>query len=796
MRPLLSLTLATLFLLLSPSSPFTTTAAFSPSIPAQRVIRGWGLDDISANRWSGAVVVKDRSFWADTAVRSSPPIVPSNLSTLTPFNLSSSPPFDLAQAVAASAGRAWVRTGAEVQRLHHYLYVDLDASTVLLNVSHTSFAGYDYNAQVRMAVDASDRVYVVSSPGVWVVGVDGRLVGNFTMQGAVPDAQLCVDVDSAGTLWVLGQLDYADRTYRLSHYTSEGKLLSSITLNVTEQQGSPQVVTMAVSDAGMAYIAAGVTDYIINVDGTTGVRGANLTSPLLRSVQGQHPAISLLNATTLLVASAVGPLSSGTIEALDTRSDTAVFTIANSGPNGYGVAWLQASAGRLLLLERSPQDSDTVGNGGLQAIHPSNGSVAVSFPLAPRDPFWENLSFAGLAVDNSTGSVWVSALLQDNGYQHEQAQLQRFSPSGDFIASINASITGELSIDGARGVVWIAAGFNARYMLNALQGVRLDTGEVVAAYNVRAVFPYDLFFFDVQAFVNASGHTLLLLLADAEDKKDGNGALAVVDLDIHLQGTVVSLPLTYVRSLHVDAATGYVYVAGYQSDSEQAPDAAVLVLDASLQLLHRLVPPQGWEKAEFMDVTVDEHGVVFVQDWIYPTIFVWDTASSALPSSSSSSSSVPLALASSSGSSSPATVTSSSSPSISASTSSSSFLPSSASASSSNPPSLSSSAPVPVSVSSSSFPFSSHSSAEPSTGLTAPSRSSQTSSTAEPNPSPSSSSSSSSLSSTAVAALLLFGALLLLALLTATNYAVRRWQHSQLSTQLREHDHRYARMEA
>ena len=60
---------------------------------------------------------------------------------------------------------------------------------------------------------------------------------------------------------------------------------------------------MAVSDAGIAYLWAGVHDYVVAVDASTGVRGADIPSLVLRSVQGQLAVLAALN-DSLLIASA------------------------------------------------------------------------------------------------------------------------------------------------------------------------------------------------------------------------------------------------------------------------------------------------------------------------------------------------------------------------------------------------------------------------------------------------------------------------------------------------------------
>ena len=298
----LSLALS-LFLLLLLSFSATSAAADSPpSFAAQRVIRGWSVEGLSANRWSGAVLVNDRNLWVSTAARGGPPTsIPTPNNGLSTFNLSAHAPHVLSQVAAAGPGRAWLRTGVQGQREHHYAYVDLDSGAVLVNVSHASFAPDD-SWQVTVAVDASSHLFVASAPNVWVLDTDGKLLRSFSLGSQLPvGARLCVDVDSDGSLWVLGQAEPAKgSTFHLSRYAGHGAPLSSAVLNVSELLQFPDTAQMAVSDAGVGYVWEGVHDYVVRVDASTGVRGANIPSPLLRSVQGQLAVLAALNDSLLI----------------------------------------------------------------------------------------------------------------------------------------------------------------------------------------------------------------------------------------------------------------------------------------------------------------------------------------------------------------------------------------------------------------------------------------------------------------------------------------------------------------
>ena len=145
MMHLLTIALS-LSLLLLLSSSLTAAADSPPSLAAQRVIRGWSVEDLSANRWSGAVLINDRKLWVGIAARGGSPNPNPDLPStgLSTFNLSAHAPHVLSQVAAATPGRAWLRTGVEGQHAHHYAYVDLDTGLVLANVSHASFAPDDH----------------------------------------------------------------------------------------------------------------------------------------------------------------------------------------------------------------------------------------------------------------------------------------------------------------------------------------------------------------------------------------------------------------------------------------------------------------------------------------------------------------------------------------------------------------------------------------------------------------------------------------------------------------------------
>ena len=460
---------------------------FTPTTPS-RLIRGWTVQGMSANRWSGATLIQDQQLWVAIALQGQP-IPTATPADLAPFNVTGQAPRLIKQVAAAGAGRAWLLTsliGDTSSHHHEYQYVDLATGAVLTNVSHAAL-GRDSHQNIAVACDSASTLFIVAAPDVWLLSTAGEVLGHFNVSstGFWLDDFLSVDVDSAGSLWLLGQMWDAGYFYfQLSHFTATGQLLSSQRLNMTELVQYPTTIQLAVDDTGIAYIAASMTEYVMTFNTSSNRRGDNIPSPLLQSVYGDWATISLLNDSILLVTSAT-PMHDGAIEALDTRTRLPAFNVTNHGPNLYNANWIQASGGQLLQLDEAPQDTDG-GRSGLQAIDADSGAVVSLFPSPPTE--WD-ISYDGLATD-SEGNVWVSAQFQDRGAQHKQWVLLRYTRDAHFIGSFNVSLRGQLAVDNAAGVCWITAGIWAPYTNVDVVAVNMSTGAQLITFNVRRAFGY------------------------------------------------------------------------------------------------------------------------------------------------------------------------------------------------------------------------------------------------------------------------------------------------------------------
>ena len=185
---------------------------------AERVIRGWNIGSLTANKWNGAVLIGDyagASSWVRTArpsdVAPTPPLSPSTRldPSLIAFNASYLGVI-MTKVVAADPGRAWIYVSVDGSLGHCLYYVDVDTATIQANVSQLRFATDDI--EVAIAVDTHSTLWVVAGPtawsGVWgwSFATDGRQLSQFNLTGARAEAVvLDFEVDAAGSLWVTGR---------------------------------------------------------------------------------------------------------------------------------------------------------------------------------------------------------------------------------------------------------------------------------------------------------------------------------------------------------------------------------------------------------------------------------------------------------------------------------------------------------------------------------------------------------------------------------------------------------------
>ena len=615
----------------------TPSGAAQPAY-AERVIRGWKIGSLTANKWNGAVLIGDyagASSWVRTARPSNAALIPLPTPSFIPdpslaaFNASYLGVI-MTKVLAADPGRAWVYVSSDGSLGHCLYYVDVGTASILANVSQLRFATDDI--EVAIAVDAHSALWVLAGPtawsGVWgwSFGTDGRQLSQFNLTGARAGAVvLDFEIDAAGSLWILDDVatdHLRHQDTRLSRYSNTGKAMGFSPINFTEALQAGYDLSFDIDSARTAYFAADTIPYIVTYDTKTQKRGPNIPTQLPHQPRS-HLDLSLLNDSVLLVVDLDS--HDAVIEAIDITSRQPAFYIHSPQAILWKPISIQASGDYLLALS---EEMDGANHSGIIAIHPRHGTFAFEFQTPPDDAKFNLVSYGGFAVD-SKGVVYVesSRYITDRSVQQ---MIQQFGPQGDYRSYVNVTLLGPVGMDEEQNLLWVSGIIGGGQ--RTICAFSTKYGQLVQMIDLESTLGFVPDVTGLQHTVNASGAGLLVLVS----RSDNGSIIAIITEDGQLQAPLTPLPF-HPTSLRVNATNGRMYVTGQGSEQwGMDRNSSVLEYDGGGKLVRVLKPPMGWELTAFIDVTVDAAGTVYALDSYYSAIFVFPAPHATSSSSPSS----------------------------------------------------------------------------------------------------------------------------------------------------------------